>query len=138
MNALLSRSRLFITGEAGSCWGTGIDVVAPGNYLYVLNNEQDTFGYNVAGGTSLATAVVSGIATLILSCRNDLDPAAVARVISSTAADTIGPRDEDTPGWDRFYGFGMVNAARALREAQNAPVRWTGRRAPLTVSRTSM
>lgn len=123
-----SRSKSFVSGGAGSCFGNEIDVVAPGNFIYTLNNVEDTFCYNYSGGTSIATPVVSGIATLILSKRGDLDPATVIQIITGTATDSIGPQSEDSPGWDQFYGFGMVNAAKALKEVMNASVKWPFKR----------
>ena len=36
------------------------------------------------------------------------------RIIKSTAKDQVGDPDEDTPGWDKYYGYGRVDSFSAL------------------------
>jgi hypothetical protein len=59
----------------------------------------------------LATPQVAGVAALILARNPDLTAEQVRDVLQSTASD-LG-----SPGWDPFYGFGQVNAYRAVLQA---------------------
>ncbi len=62
-------------------------------------------------GTSCATPYAAGVAALILSKDNGLTPAQVRQTIVSTATDmTI----DGGAGWDRYTGYGMINASAAL------------------------
>jgi serine protease len=63
-------------------------------------------------GTSMAAPHVAGVAALVIASRRlgpHPAPAAVQRLIQLTARD-IGP-----PGYDSAYGYGLVDAAAALR-----------------------
>jgi len=62
-------------------------------------------------GTSCATPYAAGVAALILSKDSSLTPAQVREAIVSTATDmTI----DGGAGWDRYTGYGMINANAAL------------------------
>ncbi|MDZ4182158.1 MAG: S8 family serine peptidase, partial [Candidatus Cloacimonadaceae bacterium] len=62
-------------------------------------------------GTSCATPYVAGVAGLILSKDPSLTPAQLRSTMTSTATDmTI----DGGAGWDRFTGYGLVNANAAL------------------------
>ncbi|MEN7550518.1 S8 family serine peptidase [Rapidithrix thailandica] len=98
----------------GSNTGKHIDVVAPGNYIYGLNASSAEMPGNLWGGTSMATAIVSGVASLLLGEDPSLSPAQLTQIISRSAQDNLGDLSEDRPGWDSFYGFGRVDAFRAL------------------------
>jgi subtilisin family serine protease len=69
---------------------------------------------NVAGnlailsGTSMASPNASGVAALILSKNPGLSPAQVRSVLRSSA------NDLGAPGWDPMFGYGRVNARRAV------------------------
>lgn len=66
-------------------------------------NEQLTF----SSGTSMAAPYVSGVAGLVFALHPDWTSEQVRMHLQSTA-DDLG-----TPGRDRDFGFGLVNAARA-------------------------
>ncbi|RJL33496.1 S8 family serine peptidase [Bailinhaonella thermotolerans] len=86
----------------------GVLVAAPGvDVIGAGPGDQ----YWVGRGTSQATALVSGVAALVRSRHPDLAPALVAQAI--TASTTHRP----ARGYDPDLGFGVVNAAAALREA---------------------
>jgi len=71
-------------------------------------------------GTSCATPYVAGVAALIKSKDPSLTPAEIRNILRSTATDVV---DEDlTPGWDRYTGYGMVNADAAVGLTNT----WTG------------
>jgi thermitase len=96
----------------GSNYGSHIDVVAPGNWIY-STAWNDTYAY--WAGTSMAAPLVSGLAAMIM-CQTwpEPSPDSVRQVIQRTADDTVGLSSEDTPGWDQYYGWGRINAKRAL------------------------
>lgn len=68
------------------------------------------------GGTSSATPLAAGVAALMLSVDKSLAPDEVRDVLIKTC-DKIGPADGyDANGFSPEFGFGRVNAARALEE----------------------
>ena len=69
------------------------------------------------GGTSAATPLVAGICALLLTANPALTAREVKRILEQTA-DKIGtPALYDARGWSEQYGFGRVNAGRAVAEA---------------------
>lgn len=62
-------------------------------------------------GTSCATPYAAGVAALVLSADSTLTPTELRTILTSTATDmTI----DGGVGWDRYTGYGMVNAYNAL------------------------
>ncbi|MFN6569924.1 S8 family serine peptidase [Dendronalium sp. ChiSLP03b] len=79
------------------------------------------------GGTSSATPVVAGVAALVLSANPDLTAQQVKRILQETA-DKIVDSDPDPQlglragtydgdGHSQWFGYGKVNAARAVQAA---------------------
>ncbi|MFI0424786.1 S8 family serine peptidase [Spongiactinospora sp. 9N601] len=68
-------------------------------------------GHQSAEGTSAAAALVAGVAALVKAEHPDLPPAMVARALSG------GVRAAPTTGYDDKVGFGVVDAAAALVQA---------------------
>jgi subtilisin family serine protease len=72
---------------------------------------------NVAGnlaifsGTSMASPNAAGVAALVLSKNPALSPDQVRAVLRGSA------NDLGTPGWDPVFGYGRVNAKRAVEIA---------------------
>jgi subtilisin family serine protease len=95
----------------GSNYGSHIDVVAPGNWIYstVWNDN-----YQYWAGTSMAAPYVSGLAALLFAQVPSLTNAQIYHIITSTANDQVGKPSEDTLGWDQYYGYGRINAQQAL------------------------
>jgi serine protease len=108
-----------------SSTGSYLDVVAPGGDASIDQNGdgrldgimQQTFAYpgdwtsfyiHNWQGTSLSSPHVTAIAALLYS-RGINDPTRVRVAIQNTARD-LGPA-----GWDEEYGWGLVDAAAALR-----------------------
>jgi subtilisin family serine protease len=89
-----------------SNYGNYIDFAAPGEDIY---STVAGSGYDYMDGTSMASPVVSGVAALILSKNPLLSPNEVKAILASSAID-LG-----NGGWDYFYGYGRVNAYRALQ-----------------------
>ena len=84
------------------------------------------------GGTSSACPVVAGVAALVLSANPDLTAAQVKRILQDTA-DKIVDRDPDsqlgmrlgtydTNGYSQWFGYGKVNAFKAVQAAQKQRV----------------
>jgi serine protease len=119
-----------------SNYGYQLNVVAPGgahdggfpvdpgdifstmpNYDVVLNgppyNVSRNYGY--LPGSSMAAPFVSGTAALMLSVNPGLTPSQIRNILQQTAD------DKGTPGFDNYYGYGRINAWRALR-ASFSPV----------------
>lgn len=108
-----SRCRQFTWG-GGSNWGSHISVVAPGNRIYGLD-YSDNDNYDVYwSGTSQATAYVSGLAALLLSQNSARTNKELREIIISTGVDRIGDPREDSPGWDKYYGYGRIDMYAAL------------------------
>lgn len=62
----------------------------------------------VLSGTSMASPHAAGVAALVLSKNPTLSPDQVRSVLRASAED-LG-----TPGWDAIFGYGRVNARRAV------------------------
>jgi thermitase len=115
----------FWSATSGSSYGPHISVVAPGNYIYGLDYLSNTNYNSYWGGTSQATPHVAGLVSLLLAQNPARTPQQIRSLIETTADDLVGNRTEDLPGWDQFYGWGRVNAYRALRQqlTPTAPAR---------------
>lgn len=99
--------------------GDEVDVCAPG--VNILSTYPDGI-LNLNSGTSMACPHVSGIAALLLSVRPDLTGQQVRDIIEQTAkkiGDTsYAYHPERSNGtWNRKYGYGLVDAAAAVRKA---------------------
>jgi len=115
-----------------SNYGPSLDLVAPGGNTSVDQNGdgygdgvlQQTFtksggkitwGYYFFQGTSMAAPHVSGVAALLLSAGKANTPYEVRTILQQTA------EDKGTPGRDDVYGWGLVDAAAALRGTMPTP-----------------
>ncbi len=90
-----------------SNYGNGVDVVAPGRFLYTTKGK----GFGFLTGTSGATAVVSGVCGTILSLKPFLTPEEVYTVLKLTSDDI---NKDKYPGYDIYAGFGRVNLYKAI------------------------
>ncbi|MBK5093731.1 MAG: S8 family serine peptidase, partial [Actinobacteria bacterium] len=101
---------------AFSNYNTSVDVSAPGKDIYSttptysvsLNSLGYTQNYSYLSGTSMACPMAAGLGALVLSRSPALTPAQVEQVIESNA-DDLG-----APGRDNEYGYGRINACKAL------------------------
>ena len=95
-----------------------MDFMAPGDGILALYTKlnwilEPTFGTMIGGLTS--APLVAGVISLMLSLKSDLTFEEVYDILKESAADQVGWPYEDTPGWDQYYGWGRVDAYRALR-----------------------
>ncbi|MEM8585306.1 MAG: S8 family serine peptidase [Bacteroidota bacterium] len=101
---------------ARASWDPGTRGVQPHLRYYADGRDRGPH-YKHFGGTSSATPLVAGICALILSANPDLTSSQVKSILERTA-DKIGNRsDYDSRGHSRRYGFGRVNADKAVAEA---------------------
>jgi thermitase len=104
----------FWSTTSGSNYGSHIDVSAPGNFIFGLNHTSNTNFGSYWGGTSQATPHVAGLASLILAVKPNLTPAQVKNVIERSCDDRTGAATEDIAGFDNYFGWGRINAQKAL------------------------
>jgi serine protease len=93
-----------------SSYGSFVDIAAPGEAVY--NSVFDPYkgsSFAYLSGTSMATPVVAGVASLLLSKYPDLKPFEVEAILKMTATD-MGDK-----GYDVKYGAGFVDAVKALQ-----------------------
>lgn len=105
-------TKVDITRASYSSFGTGLDLVAPGDMIIqqtCASAACTTFSSQAYSGTSQATAHVSGVAALLAAC--GLPTANIAATLESTATD-LG-----SAGLDSQYGNGLINASAALSAA---------------------
>lgn len=95
--------------------GDHIDVAAPGSLIAsTVWRGADPDGRAVSSNTPAAAAHVAGLAALILSIHPEYPADQIADIIMRSA-DDLGE-----PGWDPEYGYGRINAYRALSGAAPA------------------
>lgn len=92
-----------------SCTGNALDLVAPGKGIHSTTNGG-TSSLNI-DGTSFSAPMVSGVAALIRSIDAAMSVDDIARYIAFYS-DDLG-----APGFDTAFGFGRLNAFRAIQAA---------------------
>ena len=86
-----------------------ISVSAPGEAVYVVDINSPT-GFNYYSGTSLSTPHVTGLAGLILGKNPNLTNSQVRSILENSSVD-LG-----SPGFDSAFGYGRIDALRAVTE----------------------
>jgi PKD repeat protein len=95
-----------------------VDVIAP--TILPTTDIQGSGGYAPGdysayfNGTSCATPYAAGVCALIISANPTFTPNQVRAQLVGTAQDIVNV--ESIAGWDRYAGYGMVDAATALGE----------------------
>ncbi len=100
---------------ARAWWDQGLDWES-GNFKFWRDGRSRGKHYKHFGGTSSSTPLVAGICALILSANPDLTAKEVKDILQKTA-DKIGSPSEYSNGHSVKYGYGRVNAGRAVAEA---------------------
>jgi hypothetical protein len=93
-----------------SSYGPYIDLSAPGSGIYTTIRGGS---YGSVSGTSFSAPLTAGLAALIFSANPSLNPTQVEQIMKSTAVD-LGD-----PGYDVYYGYGRIDALRALAQTSN-------------------
>ena len=98
-------------------YGPSIDVVAPGEEVYsTLYDYQKGSTFAEMSGTSMASPIVAGVASLIKSKYPELNSYEVEAILEQTAKD-LGDK-----GFDIEYGYGIVDPVAALNyDISNLP-----------------
>jgi subtilisin family serine protease len=98
-----------------SSTGSFVDISAPGDPILSTWDPRDPQSpnvlYNIDGGTSMAAPIVSGLVALIKARRPDLTADEIEGLIEATAV------DKGLAGKDQNYGYGRIDAGRALAAA---------------------
>ncbi|MCX6612388.1 MAG: S8 family serine peptidase [Acidobacteria bacterium] len=103
-----------------STTGNRVTLSAPGCVFTTFNGNT----YGSACGTSFSSPVVAGVAALLLATNPNLTPAQVVAILQSSS-DDLG-----SIGLDPIFGYGRVNANKALAMAFNPPSTNSGSPAP--------
>lgn len=127
---------------AYSNWGKEISLCAPSNNNHPLEPQMRLPGRAIwtstnlrfgryytdnFGGTSAACPMVAGVAALVLSANPDLDAQAVREILQATADKIVDQQPDpvfqlrkgtyNQQGHSEWFGYGKVNAARAVQRA---------------------
>lgn len=100
---------------ARAWWDQGLDWES-GNFKFWRDGRSRGKHYKHFGGTSSSTPLVAGICALILSANPDLTAKEVKDILQKTA-DKIGSPSDYSNGHSVKYGYGRINAGRAVAEA---------------------
>jgi len=95
-----------------SSYNNEVDLAAPGDNICTTALQQ---GYASKRGTSFSAPMAAGVLALIKSCRPSLNGQSAASILLRTAAD-LG-----LAGRDNYYGYGLVDAGRAVEAALIVP-----------------
>jgi hypothetical protein len=102
--------------------------MVPGTGILGLHYKYPEYAW-ILGGSYPAVGMACGVVSLMLSLDKSLTFKEVYDILKESATDQIGDPNEDKPGWDEYYGWGMINAYRALRllkeRSEDIP-RWFG------------
>ena len=104
--------------------GGNIDVVAPGNSIYTTTRAGS---YSSWSGTSFSAPITAGVAALVISAKPTLTGDEVQSILKNSA-DDLG-----ATGYDTGFGWGRINAAKAVALAKPATTSTT----PTTNTSTS-
>ncbi len=102
--------------SARAYWDEGIPGEVGAAKWYYGDGIDRGSRYQHFGGTSSATPLVAGICALILSANPNLTAREVKDIVRLTA-DKIGSPSEYSNGRSVRYGYGRINAAKAVTEA---------------------
>lgn len=95
-----------------SQFGPGLKFMAPGEAILTTDRTGKTgyvsTDYVITSGTSFASPYAAGVAALIISKHPGITASQVENIMASTCRD-MGP-----PGYDTGYGYGLLDASRAV------------------------
>ncbi|WHY71638.1 S8 family peptidase [Fictibacillus enclensis] len=92
--------------------GPQLDLTAPGTEI-MTTKRNGTYGSKDVSGTSFSAPMVSGVASLLLSKNPSLKPQQIEYMLEKSAF--TPDRYKNAAGLSDFYGYGRVEAAKALQ-----------------------
>lgn len=95
-----------------STFGSFVSLSAPGSDIFTTNRDGT---YGSWSGTSFASPIAAGVAALVVATNPQLSNAAIVDVLKKNS-DDLG-----AVGVDPYYGYGRVNAYRAVVAAGVPP-----------------
>jgi thermitase len=95
-----------------SNYGSNISLSAPGSGIWTTNRDGT---YSSWSGTSFASPIAAGAAALLVALNPALTNSAILDLLKNNS-DDLG-----SAGYDIYYGYGRVNAYRALLAAGAPP-----------------
>jgi subtilisin family serine protease len=95
-----------------SNFGNWITLAAPGTDILTTMNGG---GYGFWNGTSFSSPIAAGVAALVLALKPSLTNQELLSVLKQSADDIGGA------GFDGYFGWGRVNAARAVQLVSPPP-----------------
>lgn len=93
--------------------GNFVDVAAPGAGILTTSRGGD---YISVSGTSFASPITAGVVALMMAANSDLTPTQIEQLLKANTD------DRGAAGWDPSFGFGRVNAYRAVAAAAGSVV----------------
>ncbi|SHJ73615.1 S8 family serine peptidase, partial [Parasporobacterium paucivorans] len=91
--------------------GNAIDLVAPGENIYLADNESGS--YSSFSGTSFSAPTVAAVAALVKSQYPSYSGHLIEQILYT------GTDDIFTNGWDASSGYGIINAKKIMDIAAN-------------------
>jgi subtilisin family serine protease len=80
------------------------------------NGDNKGLYFSKFGGTSAAAPLASGIIALVLTANPNLSRTDIYDILKKSA-DKIGDENYDDNGFNIYYGYGRLNACKAVKEA---------------------
>ena len=99
-----------------SDYGPEIELAAPGVDIYSTLWKPGEHTYGWKQGTSMSTPHVAGLAAIMWSVCPGMTNADLRSVMEDTA------KDLGAPGWDQYYGYGRIDAEKAVEATDPAPI----------------
>lgn len=107
---------------AGGAGITTADVTGtidlPDGQIGFKGYDEGDYTYSF-GGTSSACPLVAGVAALVLSANKQLTAQQVKNILENTTDKIGSASDYSANGHSVYFGFGRINALKAVQKAQN-------------------
>lgn len=100
----------WVTLSAPGGWDQDGDGIPEAGEYWIISTDNRYDSFRLGTGTSASTPHVSGLAALIKSHHPEATSLDIRRVLESTA------QDKGAPGRDDYYGYGRIDAYRALKQ----------------------
>lgn len=102
---------------AARAWWDEGNTAETGDFRFWADGKSRSPQHKHFGGTSSATPLVAGICALVLSANPDLTAKQVKDILCRTADKIGAPSEYNSLGHSVKYGYGRVNADKAVQEA---------------------